>query len=167
MQQRSRSATPHQEPARKTKENTKQAGRGTDTLHPNSTPPLKGASWRPSWGIRVVPVEVLDQRGGKNKETGDPRAFLWPITFPVNQELQTTPPPARSHKAVNSEGRMVIHNQGGRRGLGWRGQWTDGHGLELRDMKCGMDLHGGRQGESYSRWVDDLLNREWTNKTGR
>ena len=108
-------------------------------------PPSTGASWQPTGLIRMVPIEVVNQRGIQDERTWHPGAFLRTIPLPIHQELQAPPPSPDIQQAVDSEGRVVIDEPGGWRGLGRRAQRTDRNWLELRNMKSGMDPHVVRQ----------------------
>ena len=56
-----------------------------------------GDPWRPSDGLWVGPVELLQEGRVCEVGAGNPRAVLWPVTRPVHQVVET-PPAAMDRK---------------------------------------------------------------------
>jgi len=57
-------------------------------------PPPREATWRPTRGVAMGPVEVPEERRVHNELSGDPAAFLRAIPFPVSQVLEPPTPVA-------------------------------------------------------------------------
>ena len=56
----------------------------------NRTPPLTGGPRRLTNGIRVVTIEVLQQRRVSEEGPGNPTAVLRTVPGPVNEVLETS-----------------------------------------------------------------------------
>ena len=63
---------------------------------------------------RVSGVKVLSEVCIENVACWNPGAFLWPVSFPVNQVLQLATDLTGIHNTVDGEGWLASNDTGGR-----------------------------------------------------
>ena len=103
-----------------------------------------GDPWRPSDGLGIGLVELLEQGGIRQVRARHPGAVLRPITHPVHQVVE--PPPAATDlkDPVDLPDQIAALQVMGQRWDGSRRrQWAGGHRLDLGHMEHWVDLEGG------------------------
>ena len=116
--------------------------------------PATGDPWRPSDGLWVGPVELLQERGVRKVGAGNPRAVLQPITHPVHQVVEPLPTATDLKDPVDLPDQIALEGMRQWWSRGRRRQSTGGHQLDLGNVEDWMYLERGGKGESEGRGVD-------------
>ena len=106
----------------------------------NRTPLPTGDLWRPTDGLGIGSVELLEQGGIRQVRARHPGAVLRSVTHPVHQVVESPPAATDLKDPVDLPDQIAALQDAGQR------QRAGGHRLDLGHMEHWVDLEGGWKG---------------------